>query len=152
MVHSLGAVGLALLGFGILPPPARAETDARGLRVSIELVGLRSDGGVVLVALYRSADGFPDHPERAVAVGVSRVRNRRAAVVLRGVRSGIYAVAAIHDENNNRRLDTNWIGIPKEGVAASNNATGTFGPPSFKAASFQLGSPGIHQTLRMRYY
>jgi len=52
---------------------------------------------------------------------------------------GTYAIAIIHDTNSNGKLDKNFLGIPKEGYAFSNNVFGVLGlPPSFKDASFKL--------------
>jgi len=36
------------------------------------------------------------------------------------------------------KLDTNFLGIPKEPYGFSNNPSTLFGPPSFKKASFVL--------------
>lgn len=60
--------------------------------------------------------------------------------------AGIYAVKVFHDLNRNGKLDTNLIGIPTEPYAFSNNAAGTFGPPSFVEAAFRAG-PGetVHE-------
>jgi uncharacterized protein (DUF2141 family) len=44
----------------------------------------------------------------------------------------------MHDSNSNQKLDTNWIGIPKEGYGFSNNAKATLGPPSFDQVKFNL--------------
>jgi len=48
----------------------------------------------------------------------------------------MYAVSVFHDENYNGKLDTNLLGIPREGVGASNDARGNFRPPKFGAAAF----------------
>jgi len=40
----------------------------------------------------------------------------------------------VHDENSNGKMDTNFIGMPREGVGASNNAKGHMGPLKFRAA------------------
>jgi uncharacterized protein (DUF2141 family) len=69
-----------------------------------------------------------------------------------GLRPGTYAISVFHDENSNGKLDTNFLGIPKEGVGASNDAKGHFGPPKFADAAFQF--PGGHLELKiaMTYY
>jgi uncharacterized protein (DUF2141 family) len=59
---------------------------------------------------------------------------------LAAIPQGTYAIACYHDENNNGKLDTKFMGIPKEGTGASNDARGTMGPPKFKDAKFQLVS------------
>lgn len=49
-----------------------------------------------------------------------------------------YATSVFHDENSNGELDTNFMGIPREGVGASNGAKGHLGPPKFDAAAFRF--------------
>ena len=49
---------------------------------------------------------------------------------------GQYVLSALHDEDNNGELNTNFIGMPVEGVAASSNAQGKMGPPSYDEARF----------------
>lgn len=51
---------------------------------------------------------------------------------------GDYSVSAVYDENSNDKLDTGFLGIPKELVAFSNNVKGRFGPPKFEETSFKL--------------
>jgi uncharacterized protein (DUF2141 family) len=60
-------------------------------------------------------------------------------------------VACFHDENDNGKLDTGFLGIPKEGTTASNQASRAFGPPRFEDARFTFsGQPG-EITLVMSY-
>jgi uncharacterized protein (DUF2141 family) len=54
--------------------------------------------------------------------------------------AGTYVIGYYIDANENEKLDTNFIGIPKEQFGFSNNARGTFGPPNFESASFTLDS------------
>ena len=51
---------------------------------------------------------------------------------------GTYSIGFFIDKNDNEKLDTNFLGIPKEQFGFSNDAMGRFGPPSFEAASFTL--------------
>lgn len=64
--------------------------------------------------------------------------------------SGDYAIALIHDENGNGRLDTRF-GIPIEGVGFSNNPRLLFGPPSFAAARFAVTDGATDETVKLRY-
>ena len=63
---------------------------------------------------------------------------------------GDYAIAVIHDENGNRKLDT-LLGIPREGFGFSRNPAIGFGPPRFSAARFLLDKNGTAQDIRIRY-
>jgi uncharacterized protein (DUF2141 family) len=92
------------------------------IRVDIE--GLRSDKGQIMCALYSSAAAFPKDGAKALARTQSAVSGRRSVCSFPGVQQGNYAVAVFHDENSNGKLDTNFLGIPREGTGASNNAKG----------------------------
>jgi uncharacterized protein (DUF2141 family) len=52
--------------------------------------------------------------------------------------AGEYAVSLFHDENDNKVLDKNFIGIPKEGIGTSNDAKGSFGSSKFEDAKFAV--------------
>jgi len=61
------------------------------------------------------------------------------------------SIGAIHDENMNGKLDTNWAGVPTEGYGFSNNAKGVLGAPSFEAASFSYDGRNVDLTMSLRY-
>jgi uncharacterized protein (DUF2141 family) len=48
------------------------------------------------------------------------------------LKPGSYAIAAFHDENNNKKIDKAFTGIPTEKYGFSNNVRGMFGPPALK--------------------
>ena len=57
--------------------------------------------------------------------------------------AGTYSIGFFIDKNDNEKLDTNFLGVPKEQFGFSNDAMGRFGPPSFEAASFTLDEETI---------
>lgn len=60
--------------------------------------------------------------------------------------------ALFHDANGNGRLDSNRLGIPVGGIGFSNNATGSFGPPAFEKAAFDLPADGaVTQSIKLAY-
>jgi len=64
---------------------------------------------------------------------------------------GTHALALIHDENMNGKLDTNWLEIPKEGYYFSNDVKAVRGAPSFSDASFPYDGavPEFHTQLAL---
>lgn len=126
--------------------PVRAETGV----LSIRIEGLRSAEGQVLVAIFRGADGYPGEPGKAWGSAVAKVSGERVRVDV-ALPPGEYAVAVVHDENGNNAMDTNWLGIPKEGFGASNNATRRFGPPRYREARFTVGAAGAVQRIAVVY-
>lgn len=77
-----------------------------------------------------------DEQKKVVKQLAITIQNLRAEYVFADIPSGKYSIRLFHDENNNRKMDTNLMGIPKEGYGFSNNAKGTFGPPAYEKTLF----------------
>jgi len=108
-------------------------------QLNIEITGVPSAEGEVAAALYTDADSFLkfDKVFRATAEKAQKGTN---LLTFTNVPEGAYAVAIFHDTNGNGKLDTNWLGIPKEKVAFSKAKMKTFGPPSFDECRFAIKS------------
>ena len=117
--------------------------------IHIEISGLRNDK--VLCAIYSSADGFPKNGDKALAHANSPISHAHAVCEFPGLNTGTYAISVFHDENSNGKLDTNFMGIPREGVGASNNAKGHFGPPKFDAAAFRFSGSRLELKIAVNY-
>jgi len=113
--------------------------DGKSGDLEIAVSGLETDRGVLMVALMNSADAFENNTEAFRDVNVP-VKNGKATATLRGIPYGTYAVKTYHDENSNGKLDTNFVGFPKEAFGFSNDAMGRFGPPTFEQAKFEFAS------------
>ncbi|MBJ6122850.1 DUF2141 domain-containing protein [Sphingomonas mollis] len=118
-------------------------------RLDVDVAQMRSAKGLLRVCLTADPDNFPACVDDAHAVTRS-VPAGTHQVSFAGLPRGGYAVAVIHDENGNQRLDT-FAGIPREGFGFSRNPRIGFGPPSFTAARFQIDSDAEEQQVRMRY-
>lgn len=114
-----------------------AATDDR--TVTVQVTGVKNTAGKLLVALYADADAFPNDDDEAVKRTATTIDGTPVTVTFNDVPAGTYAVAVIHDENDNTELDTNFFGVPKEGFGFSNGAeAGTFGPPDFDEAAIEV--------------
>lgn len=130
----------APLVLGAAPPGA----------VEADITGLRSAKGQVIICLTNRPDRFPScqndpqaHRQRVPAAALRDIR-------FEGLPSGDYAIAMIHDENGNGRLDT-LMGMPREGFGFSRNPAIRLGPPRFAAARFAVGSGTSDETVRVKY-
>lgn len=119
--------------------------------IRVEIEGLRNDKGRVLCALFSSATDFPKRADNAVAHARSEISHGHAFCEFPGIVTGTYAVSVFHDENSNGKMDTNLMGIPREGVGASNNAKGHFGPPRFDAAAFHFTGGQLDLKITVNY-
>jgi uncharacterized protein (DUF2141 family) len=108
--------------------------------VVIAIDGFDSDKGQVLVALFRSADGFPGNVKKAAMSRAVKIKNRHATVIFANVPAGEFAIAVHHDADGNFKMATNWMNAPTEAYGASRNARRRFGPPRYKDARLTLGA------------
>lgn len=106
--------------------------------LTVKIEGVTTSQGVVRVALFDKATGFPNGKNAAVAQQTVAANGETLTVTFANLKAGTYALAVQHDKNNDGKLNRNTLGIPTERYGFSNGARGTFGPPSFGAASFAL--------------
>jgi uncharacterized protein (DUF2141 family) len=84
--------------------------------------------GTVDCALFASPAGFSrEFLHSAQNVIVIKIRNTAARCDFEAIPPGTYALAVIHDENSNGKLDTDLLGIPTEGYGFSNDARALIG-------------------------
>ncbi|MEM1258690.1 MAG: DUF2141 domain-containing protein [Bacteroidota bacterium] len=105
--------------------------------IIVEVSNVPGSKGKISVALYDTEDSFLKF-EEVYASASSMAKTGKTNVLLEDIPDGNYAIALFYDKNGNDKLDTNWIGIPKEKVAFSNAKMKLFGPPSFEECSFNL--------------
>jgi uncharacterized protein (DUF2141 family) len=97
--------------------------------LTIEINGLRNDFGQVVLE-------FSNEKGVKIIGIIKNIVDRKCIIIIKDLKPGNYTFKYFHDENKNKYLDLNWIGIPKEGYGFSNNAKGTFGPPSIEKMVF----------------
>jgi uncharacterized protein (DUF2141 family) len=106
--------------------------------LTVQITNIKNDEGQIAVALYNSEKDFMK--TRYQGKTTKSVKGE-VEVVFENIPSGSYSLSVMHDANVNEKLDSNFFGIPKEGFGFSNNAMGTFGPPSFEKAKVEISTP-----------
>lgn len=114
-----GVLLLLFVGLVALPRPARSDNGESPAGIVMHAYALTTNEGSVHCALFASEKGFPTDPRFAAAQVQVQPRDKKATCAFRDVKAGRYAVALWHDVNNNGKVDSNWLGIPTEPVAAS---------------------------------
>ena len=106
--------------------------------LTVEISGINDPKGLMSIGLYAEEKGFPDKGEEYRGKDVD-VTSHTIVHTFKEVPFGTYTVAIYHDINSNGKLDKNFLGIPKESYAFSNNVFGALGlPPGFDKASFEF--------------
>jgi uncharacterized protein (DUF2141 family) len=107
-----------------------------------------------MLAVFNTADGFPNDNKKiyiSKKLPINDAKLFKFTIPL--PKNGTYAIAVVHDENKNEKLDTNFFGVPTEGYGFSNNKTGVFGAPSFKDCAFSISNADTHQLeIQIKYW
>lgn len=135
--------------------PGFAQADCTGpasaVRFYVDVENVRSSRGLVAVTLY------PDDSRRFLArrgsLYVGRVPARagttRACIHLPS--TGTWVFGVYHDEDGNRTVNRNSLGLPREGFGFSNNPRLLFSVPTFRSVRLAVPRTNMQTRIRLRY-
>lgn len=114
--------------------------------IVVNISNLKSSNGNVYMSIYNSKTSFLN---KGFKSAVSKIENNSCSITFKAIPNGIYAISFFHDENENKKMDSNFIGIPTEDYGCSNNAKGFMGPPKWEDAKFELSNKSITQNIKL---
>lgn len=120
------------------PRPAAAPAT---VSVTVIVTALASPESVVKLNFYNAAGSFLKENGEVMQLKV-RPGGKNSITVPVELPPGAWAVALTQDTNNNDLLDTNFLGIPTEPYAFSNNVRPRFAAPKFEECRFIVSQPG----------
>lgn len=115
-----------------------AEPATASIRINVGT--FRNRNGKLGCRLFKSAAGFPDGSAGTVEVRVP-ITGATTLCSFEGLAPGTYAVAVMHDENDNQKLDKSLFGVPVEGYGVSNNHTYALSAPTWEESKIRV-EPG----------
>lgn len=122
---------LITIVFAIMSSYAFAQDATQKFSFDIEITEFRSENGKIGIEIF---NGKGEKIQGAYVL----IENDIAQWTVKDLPKGKYAVRYYHDENNDSKFGTNFMGIPNEGFGYSNNAKAYFGEPDFKDWLFDL--------------
>ena len=122
-----------------------AQTD-NSPNVTVNISNLKSNEGQIFISIYNSEDTFLGKGFKSF---VTKIENNSCLVTFENIPNGIYAISFFHDENDNNKMDSNFLGIPKEDYGCSNNAKGFMGPPKWEDAKFEVKNESLTQHIKL---
>jgi len=132
---------------GLWSQPAPATTGT----LTVEMTGFRNDKGFAMVALYASAEGFPDDYVKAFMKTRVPISGGQAEAVFENVPFGTYAVAMFHDEDSSGKMKRSFFGVPLEGYGFSQNPPKRARAPKYSEVQFPFDSPGLEIRVKLIY-
>lgn len=105
--------------------------------LAVRVGGIATATGEIGCALFTPGSSFPLDSSTARQVWL-KADPARVTCRFENVSPGLYAVSISHDVNGNRRVDTNFLGLPQEAWGVSNNVCPTLRAPRFDEAQFRM--------------
>jgi len=124
---------------------------AHANEVEISITNLRNTEGVIRACMTTNPDIFPRCREDPASHRTVVPASKDAVISFTGVEPGNYAIALLHDENDNGKADRVLGMMPKEGFGFSRDAKVRMGPPKFEDAVFEQGEGPQKVVIKMRY-
>lgn len=107
--------------------------------VLFKVSGIQSEkGGSISTGIF-TKDTFPEVGKQFRGKDV-KVNHSNMEVLLENVPVGTYGAVVFQDQNSNKKLETNLVGLPKEPIGFANDAKIKFGPPSFEDAAIVVSA------------
>jgi len=117
--------------------------------LSVRIAGVSSNDGRLFISVFDSKKGWLKKPSHNTTAAATESSTEDPVIVEIALPPGEYAVHVFHDVDDNGKMKTNFIGIPKEPTGVSNDAKGKFGPPKFVDAKFAVGDEPVVALINM---
>lgn len=129
-------IGSSVLGAAV-PAVPLVETSS----VTVVVSSLVSTTAPVRLYFYNTREGFLKHGQWAFSKAVKPEGKSQFSLPI-DLPRGEWAVAITQDMNSNDKVDKNFLGIPTEPYAFSNNIRPTVAAPGFDECKFVVDGPG----------
>ncbi|HVJ09740.1 MAG TPA: DUF2141 domain-containing protein [Acidisarcina sp.] len=141
---------LLVLSLLFVARPGFADSSS-GCQLVIHVDKIRNEKGALGATIFRSPDGWPENTDKAFRHGPYPIMGSTGTATFADMPPGDYAVAVIHDENGNRKMDRNIFGWPLEGFGFANNPKVLLKAPPFQEALVHVACPVTEITIHMTY-
>lgn len=108
---------------------------ASAATLTIEITEISEPKGKMMVKLVASGAAYAGEQKPTAVQAVDVTSKAPISLKFADLAPGTYAVMVMQDENGNGQLDSNMVGIPKEGYGFSNNPR-VMRKPTFDESKF----------------
>ncbi|MBL87854.1 MAG: hypothetical protein CMO82_14520 [Winogradskyella sp.] len=115
-----------------------------GITITVTVDNVTNDKGKVLMSLHTSETFMKG---KGIKDAETTIENGKVTITFENVLPGEYAILALHDENDNKRMDYEDNGMPKESFGMSNNVM-VMGPPQYEDAKFKVANEDLDLNIR----
>lgn len=118
--------------------------EVEGVNITVTIDNVTSDKGKVLMSLHTSETFMKGN---GIKDAETEIKDGKVTITFENVLPGEYAILAMHDANDNKRMDFQENGMPTESFGISNNVM-AMGPPQYDDAKFKVENKNLEIKIR----
>lgn len=120
-------------------------------QITLTIDGFKNKNGQACVTLFASNKGFPSSETDAIQSRCMSITKVPLVITFNNLAPGNYAVAVLHDANNDNTANRNKLGIPIEGFGFSKNPVIRTRPPQFNDAAVGVTGSNTNINIKLQY-
>lgn len=106
--------------------------------LQIVISNIRSNNGQIILGIFKDNETFlKEKPFQFYKLKKNSIQNGTIVAKI-NIAPGVYGIALLDDENNNNKMDYNFLGIPLEGFGFSNYYHSKLSKPNFNDFKFEV--------------
>ncbi|TPN85200.1 DUF2141 domain-containing protein [Aquimarina algicola] len=122
-----------------------AQKNIEKTTITVTVPNVTSSNGEVYFGLFDENTFMKSEPIQSEK---SKIIDGVATVTFSNVPAGTYGISCYHDANDNKKMDFDQNGMPKEDYGVSNNNM-SYGPPIWDDAKFEVKSENLNIEIRL---
>jgi uncharacterized protein (DUF2141 family) len=145
-------VAAALFSTVLLANSTQAQTTAT-IPVEVSIDNVKSQKGNILISVFKNEHSFnKEKPDYEKVYSKKDIKKGKFKTTLH-LAPGTYGIAILDDENADKKMNYNLLGMPKEGYGFSNFYHSGYSKPKFSNFSFKLEKgKKILKAIKLRYF
>jgi uncharacterized protein (DUF2141 family) len=141
-----------LLSFFILVLITIHNLFSNANNVEVIITNFRNNEGQVVIGVYKDQVSFEKEKSFLVKKFDKKEVTQNFLIVKFNLEPGIYGLTLLDDENNNAKMEYNFVGMPKEGFGFSNYYHTGFTRPKFESFKIEVKKDILNKSkIKIRY-
>jgi len=120
--------------------------------VEVVISNIRSNKGQIIIGIYKDQASFDKEKSFLIKKFDKKSMQQEFLIIKFDLEPGIYGLTLLDDENNDAKMEYNFVGMPKEGFGFSNYYHTGFTRPKFESFKVEVKKDILNKSkIKIRY-